>query len=61
MIFFDADVDIEVKAKMEDVRVLRIPDEDPFLFFKTYSPDTEEYIMFSCEDGKVIIAIPKDS
>lgn len=60
MIQFEADIEIPVKAKMEEVRMFKVPNDDPFVFFKEYRPESEEYILFTCEDGKVIVAIPKD-
>ena len=60
MFYYEADVEIEIKAKMEEVRLIKVPNDDPFAFFKEYNPEKEDYILFSCDDGKVIIAIPKE-
>jgi hypothetical protein len=60
MIFFEADVDIPVKAKMEEVRLIRVSSEEPFSFMKEYRPEKEDYILITCTDGWVVIALPKD-
>lgn len=61
MIHFDADAEIDLKKfKVEDVRFIKIPLVDPFALFKEYKPDSEEYILITCSDGWVLVALPKD-
>lgn len=60
MFFIDADVDFPTKSHIEEVQILKITKKDPFQIFKNFSPETYDYITVSCDDGWIVIGIPRD-
>lgn len=63
MIFFDADIELTCKCNIEEVQFIKIKKENCVEdFFKAYSPDDKEYpIVLFCDDGFIIVSIPKEA